>query len=104
MQNIGLTLRQLAELDDKRLEPSEKELDAHGLLKQVYQDPTQDTHTRMRAAIEALPFERPKLSTTAVLIDGFADRLQRSIERTQKVLELKPVDKTEGIEEGGEGE
>jgi hypothetical protein len=40
---------------------------AHDYLKEVYQDPRVPTHLRMRAAIEALPFERPKLAVTAVL-------------------------------------
>jgi hypothetical protein len=38
----------------------------------------------MRAAIEALPFESPKLSATAVFPAGedFASRLERTIERS----------------------
>jgi hypothetical protein len=47
----------------------------------------------MRAAIEALPFESPKLSATAVLHQGdFAERLDRAIERSSKaqmVIEAK---------------
>jgi len=38
-----------------------------------------------RAAIEALPFESPKLSATAVLYqDDFGSRLERAIERSER--------------------
>jgi len=44
------------------------------------------TPTRMRAAIECLPFENPKLSATAIAtMDGksFAEALDRCIERSK---------------------
>ena len=44
------------------------------------------TPTRMRAAIECLPFENPKLSATAIaMMDGksFAEALDRCIERSK---------------------
>lgn len=38
---------------------------------------------RLRAAVEALPFERPKLAATAVIYEGdLASRLERAIERS----------------------
>jgi hypothetical protein len=39
---------------------------------------------RMKAAVDALPFERPKLSATAHLGDGgdFAERLEAAIARS----------------------
>jgi hypothetical protein len=56
---------------------------AHDYLREVYQDPRLPTHVRMKAAIEALPFESPKLSATAVLTsEDFADRLERAIARS----------------------
>jgi hypothetical protein len=52
----------------------------------------------MRAAIEALPFEAPKLSATAVFAAGedFASRRERAIFRSDlpsKVIEHRPANK-----------
>jgi hypothetical protein len=49
------------------------------------------TPTRMRAAIEYLPFENPKLSATAIAtMDGqsFAEALDRCIERSKQAVPL----------------
>ena len=51
----------------------------------------------MRAAIEALPFESPKLSATAVFPAGedFASRLERALAlsaNAPKVIEAKPIE------------
>jgi hypothetical protein len=45
----------------------------------------------MRAAVEALPFESPKLSATAVLTaEDFADRLEKAIARSGvKMIDAK---------------
>jgi hypothetical protein len=51
----------------------------------VYRSTQQPMSLRMRAAIEALPFEVPKLSATAIAtMDGktFAEALERCIERS----------------------
>jgi hypothetical protein len=49
----------------------------------------------MRAAIEVLPFQSPKLSATAVLtVDDFASRLERAITRSgapPKLIEAKAI-------------
>jgi hypothetical protein len=59
------------------------------LLQTIYRDRTLPLNVRVRCAIEALAFENPKLSATAVTrMDGksFAEQLERAIERSQKPL------------------
>jgi hypothetical protein len=63
------------------------------LLQAIYRCPDQPLHTRMKAAIAALPYEHPKLAVTAVL-DGTEDlgaRLSRAIQRSAKVIELRAM-------------
>ena len=60
-------------------------------LQDIYNDPKQSTSTRMRAAIECLPFENPKVSAVAIShMDGqdFASALERAIERSQRPVPL----------------
>jgi hypothetical protein len=53
------------------------------LLELVYRNPTVPLSVRMRAAIEALPFEHPKLSATAIVGSGdFAERLDQAVARS----------------------
>lgn len=57
-----------------------------GLLQEVYRNEEVALPTRMRAAIECLPFENPTLSATAIAAcDGqtFAQALERYIERSK---------------------
>jgi hypothetical protein len=62
--------------------------DALGFLQSIYNDASEPKSLRMRAAIEALPFERPKLAVTATLSsDDFALRLERAAGRSGKVIE-----------------
>jgi hypothetical protein len=72
------------------------EVKALELLQEVYRNEEVALPTRMRAAIECLPFENPKLSATAIAaFDGktFAEALERCIERSQGPLRLNgPVE------------
>ncbi len=68
---------------------------ALGYLQEVYNDLRQPTHLRMKAAIEALPFEKPKLAVTAMVNgDTFAAMFDRAIERSGKagvLIEHQPA-------------
>jgi hypothetical protein len=61
------------------------------LLQAVYRNKLAPLSLRMRAATLALPFESPKLAVTGVLHEdaGFAAALERCLQRSGKVLELK---------------
>lgn len=57
--------------------------DALSFLQAIYRSANVPLSVRMRAAIEALPFESPKLSATAILQgDDFSARLERAIARS----------------------
>jgi hypothetical protein len=61
------------------------------LLQMAYRGQVQLTPQQMRAAIEALPFEVPKLSAAAIAtIDGqtFAEALDRCIERSRSPVPM----------------
>jgi len=61
-------------------------------LRQVYTNPGQPMHRRLRAAIEAAPFVHPKLAVTASF-DGksFAAALEGAIARSGKALVIEGV-------------
>jgi hypothetical protein len=57
------------------------------LLQMVYRGEFNATPQQMRAAIEALPFEEPKLSSVAVghlNAEDFYSRLDRAVERSER--------------------
>jgi hypothetical protein len=79
-----------AEIAEELIElaPGEISLD---LLRRVYRSTQQPMSLRMRAAIEALPFEVPKLSATAIASmdeKSFAAALERAIERSKQPPQL----------------
>jgi hypothetical protein len=66
--------------------PEEGRTVALEYLQDIYNDPKQSTGTRMRAAIECLPFENPKVSAVTIshMTDkSFAAALDRAIARSQ---------------------
>lgn len=82
-----------------RIEAQQRELAANepvpanalGFLQSIYRNPLQPLPVRIRCAVEALPFESPKLSATAVLTaEDFADRLEKAIARSGvKMIDAK---------------
>lgn len=86
------TGRLLPDLAEPEILPREFEGDSLDYLQSIYRDPSLPTGARMRAAIAALPHERPKLAVTAHLDgrDGFGARLEAAIARSGKVIDLKP--------------
>jgi hypothetical protein len=77
-------------------EPEFEGENALGFLQAIYKSRLVPLSVRMRAAVEALPFESPKLSATAVLTsEDFADRLEQAIARsgvkTPRTFDAKAV-------------
>jgi hypothetical protein len=66
--------------------------DSLDLLQAIYRNSAEPIGRRLRAAVAALPFERPKLAVTAH-IDGSAlgDRLERAIARSGKLIEAQAI-------------
>jgi hypothetical protein len=61
--------------------------DALSYLQSIYRNPAEDTSKRMRAAIESLPYENPKVSSVSVgYLDNSdtASRLDRAIDRINR--------------------
>lgn len=70
----------------------QQKFDALTFLRSIYNDPSEAKSVRMRAAIEALPFETPKLAVTASLNGGdFADKLDKAFSRSARVINHEPT-------------
>jgi hypothetical protein len=69
-----------------------EEFDALGYLQAVYRGKIVAESQRMRAAIGALPFERPKLSVTANVY-SFASQMEEASRRAGKsnVIDAKKI-------------
>jgi hypothetical protein len=78
----------LGRIEQQQLEPAIPEgIAALPLLQMVYRGQVKLSPQQIRAAIESLPFENPKLSATAVSHmneKSFAQALERAIERSKK--------------------
>ena len=88
-------LRELMRIQAGEYDPSPEKVNSLEYLQRIYRDPTQPTPVRMRAAIEALQFENPKLSSVGVgyfTNDTFAERLERAIRASEKVIETKAIE------------
>jgi hypothetical protein len=84
-------------------EPDEvlPDIDAHGYLIGVYRGTIKPNGSRLRAAIAALAFEKPKLAVVATRReDDLAERLEQALQASQQVMngqsrqqviEAKPV-------------
>ena len=84
---IGPVFAQL-DPDERPADPSPMLAAGSGLefLQAVYRNSTLPLPVRMRAAIEALPFESPKLSATAFMpVRDFATLLEERMKRLKAV-------------------
>jgi hypothetical protein len=90
--------QKLDRIEQEVVQAVDPDLDALRYLQLVYRGQVQAEGPRMRAAMACLPFETPKLSVVASIHDpqGFADRLERAIERSGvrslMVIEAKPIE------------
>src|SRR6516165_6492825 len=78
-------LRELMRIEVEEREP--ERVNSLEYLQRIYRDPAQPTSVRMRAAIESLPFENPRLSAVGVgclTNDTFAERLDRAIRASDR--------------------
>ena len=78
-------LRELMRIEVEEHEP--EKVNSLEYLQRIYRDPTQPTGVRMRAAIEALAFENPRMSAVSVgylTNDTFAERLERAIRASDR--------------------
>jgi hypothetical protein len=73
-------------------EEEAKVLNSLEFLQSVYRDDQQPLSTRIRCAVKALAFERPKLAAIAHMDGSFAELLDKAIEqRSRKALLIEAV-------------
>jgi len=84
----GRIVAVLDQIEAEQREPTlPKDIDALRLLQMVYRGEFKASPQQMRAAIEALPFENPKLASVAVghlTAEDFYSRLDRAVERSER--------------------
>jgi hypothetical protein len=90
-------LRELMRIEGGEKQEPEK-VNSLEYLQRIYRDPTQPHSVRMRAAIESLPFENPRLSAVGVGYlenNTFAERFDRAIEASNraKVIEGRVIER-----------
>jgi hypothetical protein len=91
-------LRELMRVEVEAREP--ERVNSLEYLQRIYRDPAQPISVRMRAAIEALPFEAPKLTAVALssmTAEDFASRLERALQRSTgaRLIEGRVIDRAE---------
>jgi hypothetical protein len=91
-----IDLRSMRTDDDEpeliELAPGETSL---SFLQKIYRSVTQPMSRRMRAAIEALPHEHPRLgaiATASMNANDFATLLEKAIERSGKAREISQIE------------
>jgi hypothetical protein len=76
----------------------DEEQTALKLLQEVYRDPMVPLPVRLRAAVEAAPYEHPKLTAVALgkfTGEDFASRLERAVEASNRAKANRgPSDRT----------
>jgi hypothetical protein len=88
-------LRELMQIDTPKLD--EEQVNSIDYLRRIYRDPNQPIAVRMRAAIEALPYEKPKITAVAIgrlTGEDFYSRLDRAVEASEraKLIEAKVIE------------
>jgi hypothetical protein len=77
-----------------------EEVNSIDYLRRIYRDPNQPIAVRMRAAIESLPYENPKITAVAVghlTGEDFYNRLERAIAASEKakLIEGRVIDEAQ---------
>jgi hypothetical protein len=90
---IAAVMDRIEAQQDEQMIPDD--ISALALLQMVYRGQVKASPQQMRAAIESLPYENPKLSAVAIASMSerdFALRLERCIERSNraKLIEARP--------------